>query len=107
MGSDSHSTPAAQPGRTFNNRMGGRECYHCDQWVEEGEAHNCWTTTEAALTDDLTEDLREAWERLCETAVEFGDQRIDASGTPIMLPDQLAARKAKPSRRAKPQSKCR
>ena len=31
--------------------MGGRDCYHCKQWVEEGEAHDCWTTTEAALTE--------------------------------------------------------
>jgi hypothetical protein len=30
--------------------MAGRECYHCKQWIEDGEEHNCWTTTEAALT---------------------------------------------------------
>ena len=30
--------------------MPGHQCYHCKQWVEEGEAHDCWTTTEAALT---------------------------------------------------------
>ncbi|MBI3047680.1 MAG: hypothetical protein HYY76_05155 [Acidobacteria bacterium] len=48
--------------------MPGRECYHCKQWIEPGEAHDCWTTTEAALTEDLSEDLREAWERLRETA---------------------------------------
>jgi hypothetical protein len=65
--------------------MAGRECYHCHQWVEEGEAHDCWTTTEAALTDDLTEDLKDAWERIRETAVELGDQRIYASGTAIMF----------------------
>jgi len=65
--------------------MPGRECYHCKQWVEAGEAHDCWTTTEAALTSDLTEDLREAWERLRETAVEFGDQRIYASHNSIMF----------------------
>ena len=47
--------------------MRGHECYHCKQWVEEGEAHDCWTTTEAALTAELTEDLREAWDRLRET----------------------------------------
>ena len=45
----------------------GHQCYHCKQWVEEGEAHDCWTTTEAALTKDLSEDLRDAWERLRET----------------------------------------
>lgn len=44
--------------------MAGRECYHCKQWVEEGEEHDCWTTTEAALLKDVSEDLRDAWERL-------------------------------------------
>ena len=65
--------------------MPGRECYHCKQWIEEGETHDCWTTTEAALTKDLSEDLREAWERLRETAVTFGDQRIYASLNSIMF----------------------
>jgi uncharacterized protein DUF5655 len=65
--------------------MSGRECYHCKQWVEEGEPHDCWTTTEAALTQDLSDELREAWERLRETAVEFGDQRIYASHSSIMF----------------------
>ena len=59
--------------------MTGRQCYHCKQWIERGEAHDCWTTTEAALTEDLSEDLRDAWERLRETAVSFGEQRIYAS----------------------------
>lgn len=66
-------------------RMAGRECYHCKQWVEESEAHDCWTTTEAALTKDLSEDLKDAWERLRETAVEFGEQRIYASHHSIMF----------------------
>jgi hypothetical protein len=65
--------------------MSGRECYHCKQWIEEGEAHDCWTTTEAALTEDLSEDLRDAWERLRETAAAFGDQRIYASHKSIMF----------------------
>jgi hypothetical protein len=65
--------------------MQGRECHHCKQWVPAGAAHDCWTTTEAALTQDLSEDLMEAWERLRETAVEFGDQRIYASGRCIMF----------------------
>src|SRR3989454_11173195 len=65
--------------------MAGRECYHCKQWIEEGEAHDCWTTTEAALTQDLPDDLRDAWERVRETAAAFGDQRIYASGTAIMF----------------------
>src|SRR5215472_6326845 len=65
--------------------MAGRECYHCKQWIEEGEVHDCWTTTEAALIQDLSEDLRDAWERLRETAVSFGDQRIYASHKSIMF----------------------
>src|SRR5437762_4175523 len=66
-------------------RARGHECYHCKQWVEAGEPHDCWTTTEGALTEDLSEDLRDAWERLRETAAAFGDQRIYASGTAIMF----------------------
>jgi len=65
--------------------MSGRECFHCKQWVEPGEAHDCWTTTEAALTEDLPEDLREAWDRLRETAAAFGEQRIYASHSSIMF----------------------
>jgi hypothetical protein len=65
--------------------MTGRECYHCKQWIAEGETHDCWTTTEAALTADLSEDLKDAWERLRETAAALGDQRIYASGTAIMF----------------------
>jgi len=68
--------------------MAGRECYHCKQWIEEGKEHDCWTTTEAALTQDLSEDLRDAWERLRETAVSFGDQRIYASHKSIMFSRQ-------------------
>jgi uncharacterized protein DUF5655 len=63
----------------------GRECYHCKAWIEDGEAHDCWTTTEAALTADLPDELHEAWERIRQTAVEFGEQRIYASGTAIMF----------------------
>src|SRR4029453_5927801 len=65
--------------------MPGHACYHCKQWVEEGEAHDCWTTTERALTQDLSEDLREAWERLREAASELGEQRIYASHHSIMF----------------------
>jgi hypothetical protein len=65
--------------------MAGHECYHCRQWVDAGEAHDCWTTTEVALTRDLPEDLREAWERVRETAAEFGEQRIYASHHCIMF----------------------
>ncbi|HEY7211912.1 MAG TPA: DUF5655 domain-containing protein [Bryobacteraceae bacterium] len=65
--------------------MAGRVCYHCKQWVEQGEEHDCWTTTEAALTRDLSEDLRDAWDRLRETAESFGEQRIYASHKSIMF----------------------
>src|SRR4051794_16448295 len=65
--------------------MGGHECYHCKQWINEGQAHDCWTTTEAALTRDLSDDLRDAWERLRETAADFGEQRIYASHHSIMF----------------------
>ena len=65
--------------------MAGRECYHCKQWIEAGTAHDCWTTTEAALTEDLSEDLRDAWERLREAAVSLGEQRIYASHKSIMF----------------------
>ena len=63
----------------------GRECYHCHQWVEDKAQHDCWTTTERALTLDLSEDLMDAWERLRETASEFGEQRIYASHNSIMF----------------------
>jgi len=65
--------------------MPGRECYYCKRWIEDGEEHDCWTTTEAALTRDLSDDLRGAWERVRETAVSFGDQRIYASHKSIMF----------------------
>lgn len=63
----------------------GHTCYHCKQWVGDGEAHDCWTTSEAALTRDLSEDLRDAWERLRETIADFGEQRIYASHSSIMF----------------------
>jgi Domain of unknown function (DUF5655) len=65
--------------------MPGRKCHHCKQWIEDGEEHDCWTTTEAALTHDLSDDLRDARERLRETAVSFGEQWIYASHKSIMF----------------------
>jgi Domain of unknown function (DUF5655) len=65
--------------------MTSRQCHHCKQWIEKGAAHDCWTTTEQALTRDLSEELLDAWERLRETAVSFGDQRIYASHKSIMF----------------------
>jgi Domain of unknown function (DUF5655) len=80
--------------------MAGRECYHCKQWIEEGAAHDCWTTTEAALTRDLSEDLQDAWERLRETASSFGDQRIYASHNSIMFARKACYFFVRPKRNA-------
>ena len=68
--------------------MPARQCHHCKQWIKQGEPHDCWTTTEAALTAELDEDLREAWERLRESAAELGEQRIYASHKSIMFSRQ-------------------
>lgn len=38
-----------------------RQGFHGKQWIEIGQAHGCWTTTERALTKELPEDLRDAW----------------------------------------------
>ena len=65
--------------------MDGHTCYHCKAWVAKDEVHDCWTTTEAAPTRDLPEELREAWERLRETIADFGEQRIYASHHSIMF----------------------
>ena len=60
-------------------------CYHCKQQIDVGEPHDCWTTTEAALTRDLSEDLQDACERVRESAAELGEQRIYASHNSIMF----------------------
>ena len=65
--------------------MAERQCYHCKQWIDDKAAHDCWTTTESALTGDLAEDLQDAWQRLRETAADFGEQRIYASHSSIMF----------------------
>jgi len=75
------------------------ECFHCKQWIPEGVEHDCWTTTEYALTKDLPEDLRDAWERLRETAVEFGEQRIYASHHSIMFSRKACYFFVRPHRR--------
>ena len=78
--------------------MAGRECYHCKQWVEAGEAHDCWTTTEAALTRDLSEELRDAYQRLREAAADLGEQRIYASHHSIMFARQACYAFVRPKR---------
>jgi len=79
--------------------MRGRQCLHCKQWIAPGVEHDCWTTTEAALTKDLTEDLRDAWDRLRETAVELGGQRIYASHHSIMFARRACYLFVRPQRR--------
>ncbi|HVZ23250.1 MAG TPA: DUF5655 domain-containing protein [Vicinamibacterales bacterium] len=65
--------------------MAARTCFFCKEPLRPGESHDCWTTTEAALTRDLPEDLQDAWERLRETAAELGNQHIYASHHSIMF----------------------
>ena len=65
--------------------MPTKRCHHCGENVEVGAPHDCWTTTPEALTRPLPEHLQEAWERLRETAEEFGEQRIYASHKSIMF----------------------
>jgi hypothetical protein len=78
--------------------MKGHECYHCKQWVAEGEAHDCWTTTEAALTKDLSEELQDAYERLRDAASDLGEQRIYASHHSIMFARKAAYFFVRPKR---------
>jgi len=80
-------------------KLAGRECYHCRQWIKPGEEHDCWTTTEDALTAGLSEDLADAWERLRETAAEFGDQRIYASHKSIMFSRKVCYFFVRPKRK--------
>ena len=54
------------------------------KWLVLGN-HDCRTTTEVALTADLSVDLQGAWEWLRETAAAVGDQRIYASHKSIMF----------------------
>jgi hypothetical protein len=86
--------------RLYNGTMAGRTCHHCRQWVEDDAPHDCWTTTEAALTEELSDDLQEAYERLRETVVEFGDQRIYASHKSIMFSRTTCYFFVRPKKRA-------
>lgn len=60
-------------------------CYHCKEPLTDGVPHDCWTTTEAALTADLDDDLRDAWKRLRAFAATLGEQRVYASHNSIMF----------------------
>lgn len=65
--------------------MPRRQCHHCKEWIDADEPHDCWSTTVEVATEDLADDLREAWDRLHETAVDFGEQRVYASHKSIMF----------------------
>ena len=75
----------AQPFRAAMVPMSKRQCHHCKEWIERSEPHDCWTISVDAATEDLADDLRDAWQRLHETASEFGDQRVYASHKSIMF----------------------
>ena len=51
------------------------------------------------MTADLSDDLRDAWERLRETAAEFGEQRIYASHNSIMFSRKACYFFVRPKRR--------
>ncbi len=44
-----------------------------------------WKTTERALTEHLSEDLLEAWQKLRAYSLRLGEQRVYASGKAIMF----------------------
>ncbi|MBY0317076.1 MAG: hypothetical protein K2Q26_16270 [Bdellovibrionales bacterium] len=44
-----------------------------------------WKTTEAALTQHLEEDLRDAWKKIKKFSLSLGEQRVYASGKAIMF----------------------
>ncbi len=75
------------PIRCYVGKMPGQECYHCRQWIDDKDkkSHDCWTTTEEALTQNLSEDLLDAWQRIREAATELGEQRVYASNKSIMF----------------------
>jgi len=52
------------------------------------------------LTKDLSDDLREAWDRLHETALEFGEQRVYASHNSIMFSRKACYFFVRPKRKA-------
>lgn len=69
------------------SRPNKKECFHCKKKLtaKQRKDHDCWSTTEAALTQNLAPELRDAWEKLREVATGFGDQRIYASHRSIMF----------------------
>lgn len=67
--------------------MPRKKCYHCKDWISDKDRKTdaCWETTETALTQNLPQELLDAWEKLRTLAPEFGKQRIYASHRSIMF----------------------
>ena len=72
--------------------MVGHTCHHCKEWIPEGQP-TIAGRPRRALTADLSDDLREARERVRETT--------DWLREAYELPDVLAKRAPKPPRRRK------
>ncbi|MDX2154444.1 MAG: DUF5655 domain-containing protein [Bryobacteraceae bacterium] len=86
--------------RSATPKPAPRQCYHCKKLLQPGEPHDCWTTTPEALTAPLSDDLRDAWERIRETALAFGeDQRVYASHKSIMFSRKSCYFFVRPNRR--------
>ena len=80
--------------------MAKQQCYHCKEWIDTNAPHDCWSTTEAALTRELSDDLQDAYERVRETAADFGEQRIYASHHCIMFSRKACYFFVRPKRNA-------
>ena len=55
-----------------------RQCFHCKEVIKEGLAHDCWTTTEEALTRDLiTDGLPRLKEALAQSGMEVAQVNVN------------------------------
>jgi hypothetical protein len=77
-----------------------KHCYHCKEIIEEGAEHDCWSTTEEALTRELSDDLSDAWKALRAWALRLGEQRIYASHHSIMFSRATCHFFARPKKKA-------
>jgi hypothetical protein len=61
-------------------------CPQCKRWLSRSsEAHYCEEATEEEVVGHLEDDLLDAWQKLRETALELGPQRVYASGKAVMF----------------------